>query len=100
MTLEEGDLILTGTPEGVGMVRWASQPASMSSFADLSASSDGDKITAALETTDGNELLSWKGQAAARVGGYEYKAGTAAKKLAKEISDVFERPDRLDAASA
>lgn len=55
MTLEEGDLLLTGTPEGVGPVK------------------NGDKLLAALETADGKELLKWAGIAKDRVGGYKFE---------------------------
>jgi len=55
MTLEEGDLLLTGTPEGVGPVK------------------NGESIEAGLATTDGKELLNWKGNAVDRQGGYEFK---------------------------
>lgn len=55
MTLEEGDLLLTGTPEGVGPVR------------------HGDKLLAVLETADGKELLKWAGEAKDRVGGYKFQ---------------------------
>jgi acylpyruvate hydrolase len=55
MTLEEGDLLLTGTPEGVGPVK------------------NGDKLLASLETADGKELLSWSGEAADRAGGYKFE---------------------------
>lgn len=55
MTLEEGDLLLTGTPEGVGPVR------------------NGDKLLASLETSDGKELLKWAGVAKDRVVGYKFE---------------------------
>lgn len=55
MTLEEGDLLLTGTPEGVGPVK------------------NGDKLSAALETADGKQLLKWAGDAKDRVGGYQFQ---------------------------
>ena len=55
MTLEEGDLLLTGTPEGVGPVK------------------DGETLAAALESAEGKELLSWKGDAKGRKGGYSFK---------------------------
>ncbi|KAK9896363.1 hypothetical protein P389DRAFT_78282 [Cystobasidium minutum MCA 4210] len=55
MTLEEGDLLLTGTPEGVGPVK------------------NGDKLLAALETADGKQLLKWAGTAKDRVGGYKFE---------------------------
>lgn len=55
MTLEEGDLLLTGTPEGVGPVK------------------NGDELLAALETADGKELLKWAGTAKDRVGGYKFE---------------------------
>lgn len=54
MTLEEGDLLLTGTPEGVGPIK------------------DGDSLLASLESSDGKQLLSWSGKAANRVGGYNF----------------------------
>lgn len=55
MTLEEGDLLLTGTPDGVASVK------------------HGESVEAALETVDGKELLSWKGKAEDRKGGYVFK---------------------------
>ena len=55
MTLEEGDLLLTGTPEGVGSVK------------------DGETLAAALESAEGKQLLSWKGDAKGRKGGYSFK---------------------------
>lgn len=55
MTLEEGDLLLTGTPDGVASVK------------------DGESVEAALESPDGKELLSWKGQAKNRITGYHFK---------------------------
>ncbi|KAJ3908523.1 hypothetical protein F5879DRAFT_1007622 [Lentinula edodes] len=51
----EGDLILTGTPAGaLGLVV------------------HGDKISAGLETPEGEVLASWDGNAADRVGGYVF----------------------------
>ena len=55
MTLEEGDLLLTGTPEGVGPVK------------------NGDTLMASLETSDGKQLLKWVGNAKDRVGGYKFQ---------------------------
>ncbi|EUC57874.1 fumarylacetoacetate hydrolase [Rhizoctonia solani AG-3 Rhs1AP] len=56
MTLEEGDLILTGTPHGVGPVKV------------------GDKITAGLAIPDKPDLLaSLELEAVARDGGYAFK---------------------------
>ena len=55
MTLEEGDLLLTGTPAGVGPVK------------------NGDKLLAALEDADGRQLLKWAGTAKDRVGGYKFE---------------------------
>ncbi|KAF9065272.1 hypothetical protein BDP27DRAFT_1269468 [Rhodocollybia butyracea] len=55
MTLQEGDLILTGTPVGaVGLI------------------CHGDKISTGLETTEGELLATWEGDAANRVGGYAF----------------------------
>ncbi|KAF8913388.1 hypothetical protein CPB85DRAFT_1551127 [Mucidula mucida] len=54
MTLEEGDLILTGTPSGVSSIV------------------HGDKIVAGLETKQGEELARWEGNAADRQGGYSF----------------------------
>ncbi|KAG6865409.1 hypothetical protein C0991_002903 [Blastosporella zonata] len=56
MTLEEGDLILTGTPEGVGAVV------------------PGDKVECSLADSDGGELATLEFTAAAREGGYEFQA--------------------------
>ncbi|KAG8736844.1 hypothetical protein FRC12_017424 [Ceratobasidium sp. 428] len=57
MTLEEGDLLLTGTPSGVGPVNV------------------GDKITAGLSIPDQPELLaSLELEAVAREGGYAFKS--------------------------
>ncbi|BGO89652.1 hypothetical protein NBRC10512v2_001607 [Rhodotorula toruloides] len=55
MTLEEGDLLLTGTPKGVGPVV------------------AGDKITAGLETQEGTVLDRLEHLVKAREGGYEFK---------------------------
>ncbi|GAA5851357.1 hypothetical protein JCM9279_001115 [Rhodotorula babjevae] len=55
MTLEEGDLILTGTPQGVGPI------------------AEGDKITAGLEKPDGTVLDRLEHVVKAREGGYEFK---------------------------
>lgn len=55
MTLEEGDLLLTGTPEGVGPVK------------------NGDILLASLEDADGKQLLKWVGNAKDRVGGYKFQ---------------------------
>ncbi|KIS70605.1 uncharacterized protein UMAG_10876 [Mycosarcoma maydis] len=55
MTLEEGDLLLTGTPQGVGEVK------------------DGDVIKCGLEDQSGNLLEQLKINVANRVGGYEFK---------------------------
>ncbi|KAF8831499.1 hypothetical protein HHX47_DHR1000692 [Lentinula edodes] len=53
--IKEGDLILTGTPAGaLGLVV------------------HGDKISAGLETPEGEVLASWDGNAADRVGGYVF----------------------------
>ncbi|KAJ8092428.1 hypothetical protein PM082_023681 [Marasmius tenuissimus] len=56
MTLEEGDLILTGTPSGVGPI------------------SEGDKVECLLATSSGQELSSLVFTAVARQGGYQFKA--------------------------
>ncbi|KAL0576564.1 hypothetical protein V5O48_005428 [Marasmius crinis-equi] len=56
MTLEEGDLVLTGTPSGVGPV------------------SPGDKVECLLATSAGQELSSLVFTAVARQGGYQFKA--------------------------
>ncbi|GAA5894299.1 hypothetical protein JCM8208_002399 [Rhodotorula glutinis] len=55
MTLEEGDLILTGTPQGVGPI------------------AEGDKVTAGLEKPDGTVLDHLEHVVKAREGGYEFK---------------------------
>ncbi|KIK59680.1 hypothetical protein GYMLUDRAFT_44118 [Collybiopsis luxurians FD-317 M1] len=55
MTLQEGDLILTGTPEGA-----------------LGLIVHGDNITAGLESPEGKLLASWNGDAANRIGGYKF----------------------------
>ncbi|GAA5938436.1 hypothetical protein JCM3775_000891 [Rhodotorula graminis] len=55
MTLEEGDLILTGTPQGVGPI------------------AEGDKVTAGLEKPDGTVLDQLEHVVKAREGGYEFK---------------------------
>ncbi|CAL1705427.1 unnamed protein product [Somion occarium] len=55
MTLEEGDLLLTGTPSGVGPV----QP--------------GDAIECVLADSDGKQLDNLKFTAVARQGGYHYQ---------------------------
>ncbi|EST07726.1 Fumarylacetoacetase, C-terminal [Kalmanozyma brasiliensis GHG001] len=55
MTLEEGDLLLTGTPSGVGEVK------------------DGDVMHCGLEDQSGNLLEQLKINVANRVGGYEFK---------------------------
>jgi len=55
MTLEEGDLILTGTPEGVSPVVV------------------GDKVECALADADGKELASLVFTATARQGGYQFQ---------------------------
>ncbi|BGP22860.1 fumarylacetoacetate hydrolase family protein [Rhodotorula toruloides] len=55
MTLEEGDLLLTGTPKGVGPVV------------------AGDSVTAGLETQDGSVLDQLQHLVKAREGGYEFK---------------------------
>ncbi|KAG6825705.1 hypothetical protein H0H92_002763 [Tricholoma furcatifolium] len=56
MTLEEGDLILTGTPEGVGQVV------------------AGDKVECLLADANGEKLASLDFTAATREGGYEFQA--------------------------
>ncbi|KAG5352834.1 Fumarylacetoacetate hydrolase domain-containing protein 2 [Termitomyces sp. Mn162] len=55
MTLEEGDLILTGTPEGVGQVV------------------PGDKVECLLADENGKELATLNFTTAAREGGYEFQ---------------------------
>lgn len=55
MTLEEGDLVLTGTPEGVGRIQ------------------AGDVVECGLEG-DGKELAKLEFNTVDRVGGYEFKA--------------------------
>lgn len=55
MTLEEGDLLLTGTPSGVGEVK------------------DGETMYCGLEDHSGNLLEQLKINVANRVGGYEFK---------------------------
>jgi acylpyruvate hydrolase len=55
MTLEEGDLLLTGTPQGVGEVK------------------HGDTMYCGLEDQSGNLLEQLKINVANRVGGYEFK---------------------------
>ncbi|BGP30127.1 hypothetical protein JCM10296v2_001879 [Rhodotorula toruloides] len=55
MTLEEGDLLLTGTPKGVGPVV------------------AGDSVTAGLETQEGTVLDRLEHLVKAREGGYEFK---------------------------
>ncbi|KAG6885878.1 hypothetical protein C0993_008397 [Termitomyces sp. T159_Od127] len=55
MTLEEGDLILTGTPEGVGQVV------------------PGDKVECLLADDTGKELATLNFTAVAREGGYEFQ---------------------------
>ncbi|KAJ3514205.1 hypothetical protein NLJ89_g2506 [Agrocybe chaxingu] len=55
MSLEEGDVILTGTPSGVGPI----QP--------------GDKIECALSQPNGEELLKLDFEAIQREGGYSFK---------------------------
>lgn len=55
MTLEEGDLVLTGTPEGVGRIQ------------------AGDVVECGLEG-DGRELAKLEFNTVDRVGGYEFKA--------------------------
>ncbi|GAA5868261.1 hypothetical protein JCM1840_005617 [Sporobolomyces johnsonii] len=56
MTLEEGDLLLTGTPQGVGRI------------------SPSDRITAGLETSSGESLSVLEHVVKAREGGYLFKA--------------------------
>ncbi|KAI5900660.1 uncharacterized protein SCHCODRAFT_02608509 [Schizophyllum commune H4-8] len=56
MTLEEGDLVLTGTPSGVGPV------------------SPGDKIECGLTTASGDELAALNFDAVQRQGGYSFQA--------------------------
>ncbi|KAG8920176.1 hypothetical protein FRC01_000891 [Tulasnella sp. 417] len=56
MTLEEGDLLLTGTPAGVGPI------------------TAGDKITAGLAATDGLQLAELELDVVDRVGGYSFTA--------------------------
>ncbi|GAA98327.1 uncharacterized protein L969DRAFT_93073 [Mixia osmundae IAM 14324] len=56
MTLQEGDLLLTGTPAGVSSVK------------------HGDKITAGLRDSQGKELALWQGDARTREGGYVFSA--------------------------
>jgi len=59
MTLEEGDLLLTGTPSGVGPVN------------------PGDKVTAALSVPEsGEELSSLEFTAVQREGGYKFTSGS------------------------
>ncbi|GAA6061580.1 hypothetical protein JCM10212_004330 [Sporobolomyces blumeae] len=55
MTLEEGDLLLTGTPQGVGPI------------------SNGDKVTAGLETEAGESLGTIEHLVRNREGGYLFK---------------------------
>ncbi|KAF7799615.1 hypothetical protein EIP86_010853 [Pleurotus ostreatoroseus] len=55
MTLEEGDLVLTGTPSGIGPI------------------ADGDQIECSLSTPEGKELTNLSFGAVKRLGGYEYK---------------------------
>lgn len=55
MTLEQGDLILTGTPSGVGPIH------------------PGDQIVAGL-TQDNVELQTWEGDVRERDGGYVFSA--------------------------
>lgn len=55
MSLEQGDLLLTGTPQGVGEVK------------------DGDVMTCGLEDQSGNLLAQLRNKVANRVGGYEFK---------------------------
>lgn len=73
-------------------------PQPVSGAEEAGVNSDGDAISAALETTDGKQLVRWKGKAVARVGGYEF--GASQNKLRQQIKEVFEDPNRLDAASA
>ncbi|KAG8929796.1 hypothetical protein FRC00_001416, partial [Tulasnella sp. 408] len=56
MTLEEGDLLLTGTPAGVGPI------------------AAGDKITAGLAVTDGSQLAEVEFDVVDRAGGYNFTA--------------------------
>ncbi|KAL1713759.1 hypothetical protein EV715DRAFT_258105 [Schizophyllum commune] len=56
MTLEEGDLVLTGTPSGVGPVN------------------PGDKIECGLTTASGDELAALNFDAVQRQGGYSFQA--------------------------
>ncbi|KAL1742168.1 hypothetical protein HDZ31DRAFT_43845 [Schizophyllum fasciatum] len=56
MTLEEGDLVLTGTPSGVGPVN------------------PGDKIECGLTTATGDELAALNFAAVQRQGGYSFQA--------------------------
>ncbi|KAF9053153.1 hypothetical protein BJ165DRAFT_1445867 [Panaeolus papilionaceus] len=56
MTLEEGDLLLTGTPEGVGAVL------------------PGDKVECSLTTPGGKQLLGLVFEAIQREGGYKFTA--------------------------
>lgn len=56
MTLEEGDVVLTGTPSGVGPV------------------SPGDKVECSLsDLSTGNELASLSFEAVQREGGYSFQ---------------------------
>ncbi|KAN0064233.1 hypothetical protein ACQY0O_003400 [Thecaphora frezii] len=55
MTLEKGDLLLTGTPKGVGQVV------------------DGDVMEAGLETLEGKTLEQIKFEVRNRIGGYAFK---------------------------
>ncbi|KAK7034720.1 hypothetical protein VNI00_012127 [Paramarasmius palmivorus] len=55
MTLEEGDLVLTGTPAGVGPVN------------------PGDKVECLLANSAGQELSSLVFTAVTRQGGYQFK---------------------------
>lgn len=55
MTLEEGDLVLTGTPSGVGPI------------------TAGDEIECALGTSEGKVLDELKFGVVDRVGGYQFK---------------------------
>ncbi|KAI5825114.1 hypothetical protein K523DRAFT_314011 [Schizophyllum commune Tattone D] len=56
MTLEEGDLVLTGTPSGVGPVN------------------PGDKIECGLTNASGDELAALNFEAVQRQGGYSFQA--------------------------
>ncbi|KAG9051567.1 hypothetical protein FS837_004077 [Tulasnella sp. UAMH 9824] len=56
MTLEEGDLLLTGTPAGVGPI------------------AAGDKITAGLAVADGSQLAEVEFDVVDRTGGYSFTA--------------------------